>query len=156
MIPFKHGLASIALLLGAAALPCMAASSASSAASDSITTSVGSISGSIKKSSDSSSSKDDKVADGDYRIIDVAVVPEQPGTVRLKLQAVADQSADGEFFLYLPQGVVEQSRLAQGGIVTARTRPYGVEFAQGEERQAFFLVLTDEWYRELQTTPVVL
>ena len=156
MTSFKFSLASLALLLGATAAPSWAASSASSAVSDSITTSVGSISGSIRKSSDSSSSKDDKVADGDYRIIDVAVVPEQPGTVRLKLQAIADVGADGEFFLDLPQVVVEQSGLAQGGVVTARTRPYGVEFAQGPQRQAFFLVLRDEWYRELQANPVML
>ena len=133
----------------------MAASSTASAASDSLTTSVGSASGSIQKSSDSSST-DNKVADGDYKIIDVATLAERPGTLRMKLQAVADRGADGEFFLYLPQQAFEQSRLAQGGIVSARQRPYGMEFAHGQTRQAFFLVLSDDWYRELNTTAVVL
>lgn len=156
MTHFRNDIAAIALLFGATAMPCLAASSTSSAVSDSFTTSVGSVSDSFGKSSDSSSSKEKKVADGDYRIIDVAAVPERSGTVRMKLQALADRGADGEFFLDLPQVVVEQSRLAQGGVVTARQRPYGVEFAHGPARQAFFLVLSDEWYRELQTTAVVL
>ena len=152
----SKNIAAIALLFGAIAMPCLAASSASSAVSDSFTTSSGSVSDSFGKSSDSSSKDDKKVADGDYRIIDVAAVPERPGTLRMTLQPLADQGKDGEFFLYLPQAVVEQSRLAQGGVVTARQRPYGVEFAQGPARQAFFLVLSDEWYRELQTHAVVL
>ncbi len=160
MTHVKPSLASIALalaalLIGSAALPAMAASSTASAASDSLTTSVGSASGSIQKSSDSSST-DNKVADGDYKIIDVATLAERPGTLRMKLQAVADRGADGEFFLYLPQQAFEQSRLAQGGIVSARQRPYGMEFAHGQTRQAFFLVLSDDWYRELNTTAVVL
>ena len=74
----------------------------------------------------------------------------------MKLQALAGQGAEGEFFLYLPQEAVDLSRLAQGHIVTARQRPYGVEFANGETKQAFFLVLGDEWYRELQSHAVVL
>jgi hypothetical protein len=155
MTRFKPHLVCIALLFEATALPAIAASSTSSAASDSVTTSVGSVSGSIQKSSDSSS-KDNKVADGDYRIIDIAFVAERPGTVRMKLQAMADRGADSEFFLYLPQEALAQSRLALGGIVIARQRAYGMEFAHGQTRQAFFLVLNDEWYRELNTTAVVL
>jgi hypothetical protein len=151
----KPRLASITLLLWATAMPCIAASSAASSASESIGTSVGSISGSIQNSSDSSS-KATGVAEGDYKIIDVAAVAERPGTARMKLQALVDRGAGGEFFLYLPQEVVDQARLAQGGTVTARQRPYGLEFAHGQTRQAFFLVLSDEWYRELQTTAVVL
>ena len=152
---FKQCLAFTALLLWATTMPSMAASSTASSASDSVSTSVGSISGSIQKSSDSSSKTTD-VAEGDYKIIDMAAVAERPGTVRMKLQAVVDRGADGEFFLYLPQEVVAQANLAQGGVVTARQRPYGLEFADGQTRQAFFLVLSDDWYRELQTTAVVL
>lgn len=147
----------VALLGGVTALPSLAASSASSAVSDSFTTSSGSVSDSFGKSSDSSSKNEKKVTDGDYRIIEMAAVPERPGTARLTLQAVAaERRADDEFFLYLPLAVVEQTRLAQGDVVSARQRPYGVEFAQATTRQAFFLVLKDEWFRELQTTPVVL
>ena len=155
MTPLKNRLAAAALLLGVSALPAMAASSASSAASDSVTTSVGSLSGSVEQSS-ASSAGDKKVAEGDYRIIDMAAVADRPGMMRMKLQPLADRSAEGEFFLTLPQQAVEGSRLAQGGTVTARHKPYGVEFADGRTRQAFFLVLADDWYKELQTTAVVL
>ena len=155
MTHLKHRLAAIALLFGVSALPALAASSAASSASDSVTTSVGSLSGSVEKSS-TSSSGENKVAEGDYRIIDMAAAPDRPGMLRMKLQALADRSAEGEFFLYLPQEAADGSHLAQGGIVTARHKPYGVEFADGRTRQAFFLVLADDWYKELQTTAVVL
>ncbi len=142
------------LLLGAT-LSAAAASSAASSASDSVATSVGSVSGSLKTSSNSST-RGNNVAEGDYRIIDVALADEKPGTVRVQLQAVAEPGADGEVFLYLPQAVAEQTPLAKGGIVSARQRAYGIEFADGATRQAFFLVLRDDWYRELQTKAVVL
>lgn len=155
MTHLSHRLAAIALLFGAGALPAVAASSTSSAASDSVTTSVGSLSGSVEQSS-ASSAGDKKVAEGDYRIIDVAAAAGRPGMVRMKLQALAERSADGEFFLYLPQTAFDASRLGQGGVVTARNKPYGTEFADAQTRQAFFLVLADDWYKELQTTAVVL
>lgn len=147
--------AAIALLFGAAALPCLAASSAASSASDSITTSVGSVSGSIQNSS-ASSTGDNKVAAGDYRIIEVTTAAQPAGQVSLKLQAVADTGAQGEFTLTLPRQAFEESRLAQGGVVTARDRTYGTEFAATASRQAFFLVLADDWYRELHTRAVAL
>ncbi len=172
MNPSKPFLTAAVLFGLAGAGPAMAASSASSAASDSITTSVGSVTGSFGTSSDSSS-KTATAATGDYKIIALGMAPDRQGVARVKLQALADERGadrgkDGEFFLYLPQAVVEQARLAEGGIVTARQRPYGTEFAYGTagtagaagaagtQRQAFFLVLTDDWYRELQTTPVQL
>ena len=100
---------------------------------------------------------DRNVAEGEYRIIEVAEVAEQPGTQRLKLQAVkAAGTADDEFFLYLPQQVVEQGRLAEGGVVMARQKPYGLEFAHAKTLKGFFMALKDEWYRELQTRPVSL
>ncbi len=72
---------------------------------------------------------------------------------------MAEDNTDPEFVLYLPQALAEQARLAEGGIVTARQRPYGTEFAYasgGNERQAFYLVLADDWYRELQSRAVQL
>ena len=155
MANFKKCLASFALLYWATALPVFAASSAASSAVDSLSTSVGSMSGSIQKSSDSST-KANALAEGDYRIVDVAAVPDRPGSVRMKLQALADAGADREFFLYLPQKTFDQAQLAQGRVVTARHRPYGVEFADGETHQAFFLVLKDDWFRELQANAVLL
>jgi hypothetical protein len=140
----------LALSAPAWADPASSASSASSTASQS----VGSISGSIQRSSNSSSGN--TVAEGDYRIIEVADVADQPGTVRMKLQAVKDIGADGEFFLYVPHQVVEQGRLAAGGVVTARNKPYGMEFAHATTLKGFFMALKDDWYRELQTRPVSL
>ena len=155
-LSFRQVLAPFTMLLCAAAAPCIAASSAASSASTSLQASSGGISTSIEKSSDSSS-KDKKVAEGDYRIIDIAAVAERPGTLRLKLRLLAAApGADGEFFLLLPTAVADEARLAEGTVVTARHRPYGLEFAQGEPRQAFFLALSDDWIRELQTTAVAL
>ncbi|HSW05020.1 hypothetical protein [Aquabacterium sp.] len=146
---------SLAVLLGAAQLPALAASTAASSASEGGSASVGSVSTSIRKSSDSSS-KATGIAQGDYRIIEVTVVAEQPGLQRLALQAVADDSEQGALFLYVPQPVVVQARLAAGQVVNASQRPYGIQFAKAESREAFFLVLEDDWYRELPSRPVAL
>ena len=154
-IPCLASLAAAAHLLFLPALPVLAASSAASSASDSSATSVGSISGSFEKSS-ASSSKTTGVAQGDYKIIELAAAPQRPGDLRIKLQAVAEPGADGEIFLTLPQQALEQGALALGDTVTARPRPYGTEFASGVTGQAFFLVLTDDWYRELQSHVVLL
>lgn len=143
------------LLMSLTALPGWAASSAASSASDSVATSIGSISTSIQKSSDSSS-KATGVAEGDYRITDVAAAEGRPGELRVQLQAVADPTAEGELALFLPREVFERTALATGAIVAARHRPYGLEFAQGEPRTAFFLAVSDDWFQELQTRPVVL
>jgi hypothetical protein len=144
-----------ALLLGAIALPAEAASSAGSSISDSVSTSVGSISGSIEKSSNSSS-KTTKLAQGDYRVVEVLAVADQPEKLRLHLQAVADASADGEFYLTLPAAAVAAGAIAEGQIVSAKSRVYGLEFAAAQTGEAFFLVLEDSWKRELQTRPVLL
>jgi hypothetical protein len=145
---------STAVLLGAVSLPALAGSlSTSSAAGGSSASSASSAS--VNKSSDSSSTNK-TTAEGPYRIIDVAAVPERPGTVRVKLQALADNSADGELVVYMPQQALDQSRLGAGQSVTARQRPYGMEFAVTETQKPFFLVVDDDWYRELASNPVVL
>lgn len=160
MTKLPSRLTRLALLLAVAvAAPAWAASSASSAVSDSLTTSSGSVSNSIQKSSDSSSGKDEKTAEGDYKIIEVAAAPARPGTVRLKLQPVADGTATatkGEFFLFMPQEAFDQSRLGPGHVVTAKPRPYGLQFTQAASQKVFFLVIEDEQYRELQTKVVSL
>ena len=139
-----------------AALPAMAASTATSSASDSSTTSVGSVSGSIQKSSAASSKPPTPLLAGDYRVVEVVAIAERPGTMRLTLQALADPSAEGEFQLFVPQEAFDRGQLAQGQIVTARERSYGLEFSLAATKQAFFLVLADDWYRELQSNDVVL
>jgi hypothetical protein len=155
MKPFNNRLASLAVILGTAALPALASSTAASSASDGASASVGSVSTSFEKSSDSSSKKD-KVAEGDYKLIEVAAVAERPGTVRLKLQPLADANEDNAFFLYMPEQTLAQSPLAAGQTVSARNRPYGIEFAKADTGKAFFLVLSDDWYRELQSNAVTL
>ena len=155
MKPLNTRLASLALVLGAAALPALASSTAASSASEGGSASVGSVSDSFEKSSDSSSKKD-KVTAGDYRVIEVTAVAERPGTLRMKLQPVADANEDNAFFLYLPEKALAQNPVVAGQIVAARDRAYGVEFAKGDTGKAFFLVLSDAWYRELQSNAVVL
>jgi hypothetical protein len=149
MTRFKLRLAGLALLAGATALPALAAGSASSASSAGSSASFGSLSTSIETSSDASSKGGD-VAQGDYRIVELAASPARPGTVRVTLQVLAAQGADGRLFLYVPQAT------AVGERVNARERPYGLEFAYGEPLQAFFLVVHDEGARELRTRPVTL
>ena len=139
--------------------PALAASSASSASSDSLTTSSGSVADSFGASSNSSS-KTVTAANGDYKIVAMAAAPGREGLLRLTLRATAERAAPDEFYLYLPQATAAQARLVQGGIVSARARPYGTEFAYGsqdsEAKQAFYLVLADDWYRELRTQAVQL
>lgn len=151
MSRLQQCLAFFAVLLWVAVSPAHAESSVASSASEGLSASVGSLSNSVEGSSDSSSHNNNRVAEGDYRIVDVAAVAERPGVVRMKLQALAGR---GEIFLYVPQGTVDRARLAQGEVVSARQRPYGVEFADGRTRQAFFLALDDEWYRELPANAV--
>lgn len=152
-----HRVALAALFAAAFAAPAWAdpASSASSASSAGSQSSA-SISNSIQGSSNTSSGKTN-VAEGEYRIIEVADVAEQPGTQRLKLQALKPAGTpDDEFYLYLPQQVVDQGKLANGGTVFAKHKPYGLAFAHGQTLKGFFMALKDEWYRELQTRPVSL
>ena len=145
----------VALLLAALAMPAMSASSTSSAASDSASSAASSGSDSLKKSSDSST-KTNTAQAGDYEVMAVTAAAERPGTLRMTLQAVADRSAEGEYFLYVPQQTVDRSHLAAGQIVTARARPYGLEFAKGETGQAFFLVLNDDWSADLPSHAISL
>ena len=143
------------LSLFAASLPSLADSSTSSTASSAGSTSVGSLSTSVEGSSNASS-RGNKVAEGPYRVIEVVVAPARPGIVRVTLQALADSADSGGLHLYLPRQTALDQQLAAGSVVHARARNYGFEFAQGDPRQAFFLVVHDEWMRELQTRRVSL
>lgn len=148
-------LAAFALLLGAATVPALAASSASSASSEGSSVSVGSVSGSFEASSNSSS-QGGKTAQGDYRIVDVAAVPERPGMQRVALQSVADDGPQGAFALILPQATLDRTPLGAGQVITAKPRSYGVEFALREAQAPFFLVLDDARHRELNIRPVTI
>lgn len=129
-----------------ASVPCLADSFASSASSAG-SASIGSLSDSLKNSSHSSTRT---IAEGDYRIVDVAAA-ERPGTLRLKMEHVA-HAGDDDAVVYLD---VQRSALgdrpaARGDIVAVRQRLYGYQFAWADTRAPFFLVLTDEWQREME------
>jgi hypothetical protein len=143
-----------ACLLGGAALTARAASSAASEVSGSVSTSVGALSNSVGRSSDSSSRGRD-VAAGDYRVIELAAADAR-GLVRVRLQSNTDASIEGTLFLTLPPAAITRGELAPGAVVTARPRPYGLEFSAAATQQAFFLALSDDWYRELDSRAVVL
>lgn len=125
-------------------------SSASSAGS----ASSGSVSDSLSDSSNSSSGGN-KVADGDYRIIEIAPTPGRADRTRLTLQAAEPAQ---RIVLDLPQATFARQGLAAGDTVYASNRPYGVEFGRraAEQRQPFYLVLADEWHDELASRPVTL
>jgi len=156
MTHLKTSIASAALLLASFTAPAEASSTTASSASDSASSTASSGSESLKKSSDGSSKATTAVTSGDYEVIDVTRVAERPGTLRLRLQAVADRSPESEFFLYLPQQTFDAAQLAAGQIVAARQRPYGLEFARGDSRQGFFLVLDDDSARDLPSHVVTL
>lgn len=125
------------------------ASSASSAGS----ASSGSVSDSLSGSSNSSTG-DRKVADGEYRIIQIAATPDRAGRTRVTMQA---GDASQRVVLDLPQATFDQQNLSAGDLMYAHNRVYGVEFGRvraGDARQPFYLVLADEWYGELASRPV--
>ena len=145
--------ACLALMCATAVPPCLAESFASSASSAGSASS-GSVSDSIKGSSNSSN-RDKQVGEGQYRVIEVAELPDKPAMTRLKLRAT-EPGATSEFFLDLPRQALGDRPLGAGDLVQARQRPYGFEFARDDTREPFFLVLTDDCHRELDPHVVTL
>jgi hypothetical protein len=151
--PFRFTLITLFL---AAAVPASAeslatsASSAASSASSAGSASLRGSSDSIKGSSDSSRS-DEQVAEGEYRLAAVTPVDGKPGMLRLTFEPHQAAAGATGFTLDLPQQALADRPLDRGDIVSALHRPYGLEFARGGTRDAFFLVLADEWHRDLQT-----
>lgn len=152
-----------ALLVGMScaclSLPCLAeslttsASSAGASASSAGSVSLRGSSDSIKSSSNSSSGKDEnKVADGDYRVTEVAALADQPQMLRLTLRPAVGDAQAAAFTLDLPRRALGERPLAAGDVVSARNRPYGLEFARAQgAAEPFFLVVADDWERDLQT-----
>ncbi len=149
-------LAALLVLVASVLPPARAASSAASSASDSASTSVGSLSTSLGRSSDSS--RPARVAAGAYRIVEIAELRDRPALLQLTLRAEPGSASadDDELLLRLPREAVAQGRLLRGELVAARPRPYGIEFARHDSGTAFFLVLADDWHRELDSQPVSL
>ena len=146
--------ATVTILLGLAA-PAFASGSASSASSEGSSASSGSVSDSFEASSDSSKGEE-KTTAGDYRVIEMAESAQRPGRLRLVLQPLAAAQAGKTFVLYVPQQTADNARIAVGETLSARTRDYGMEFAKADTGRAFYLVLEDVWYRELNARPVTL
>ena len=144
----------LSLLSMAATTTCWADSFASSASSAG-SASLGSISDSSKGSSKSSTGGT-KVAEGDYKVIEVAALAGQPGMLHVKLQATASTGEQGALWLTLPQQALTQRALVAGDVVSASNRPYGVAFAHADSRTAFFLLLADDWRGDIDPQPVAL
>ncbi|HEY6512386.1 MAG TPA: hypothetical protein VI032_10425 [Burkholderiaceae bacterium] len=163
MNPTSMRLGLVALLFAASATPGLAESLASSAASaGSSASSAGSASsGSVSDSfaNSSKSSTGTQTADGDYRVIEVAELADRPDMLQLTLQATAAANGARELTLRLPRRALEPRGITAGDIVNVRNRDYGVQFARTDGRAAqvpFFLVLFDDWQRELEPRPVTL
>lgn len=154
-------LALTALVCAALAQPCLADSSTSSASSAG-SASVGSLSDSVKGSSNSSTGNT-KVAEGPYRVMNVAALADQPGQLRVQLQALQDPGASGQLWLTLPQQALAGRGLQAGDLVAAQHRPYGVAFAYLDQAangaaktEPFFLALAPGWNRELAPQAITL
>jgi hypothetical protein len=153
-------LAVLALCAGMLA-PGVFAESLASSASSAGSASSGSVSDSIKGSSDSSSGKQ-QTAQGDYRVIDVAAIEGKPEVLRVSLRAVeAGEDRLAAFTLDVPRQALGARTLTVGDTVRATPRPYGIEFARAAgpraaEREAFFLVLADDWHAGLEPRAVEL
>ena len=79
--------------------------------------------------------------------------------LQLTLQGTAAAGEAREFTLRLPRQALEPRGIAAGDIVNVRNRDYGLEFARTDGRavrEPFFLVLFDDWHRELEPRPVTL
>jgi hypothetical protein len=135
---------------------CAAMARAESLASSASTTAslAGSSASTSLETSSASSSKGKTAAAGDYRIEAVTVAADRPGMVRLALQPTAEDGKRSAFVLVLPQRTAEQQALARGDTVSVRERAYGFEFARADTRQAFYLVLADDWLHDLDARPV--
>ena len=144
----------LAAFAAACAAPVQAASTAASSASSAGSASSGSVSDSIGSSSNSSGD-DQRVAAGQYRVIDIAQAPAKANTTRMVLRAVAAGAAR-EFYLDVPDRALAQRRVARGELVQVNAREYGYEFAHADSKQAFFLALDDNWYRELGSHKVAI
>lgn len=143
----------LAVLAAAASLSLHAqADSFTSSASSAGSASSGSVSDSLRGSSNSSTGGN-KTADGDYRVIEVAKTPDRAGFARVTMQADDPQQ---RVVLDLPQAIVDRQSLGRGDTVHLQNRVYGLEFARGDTREAFFLVLSDDWHDELAARPVTL
>ena len=74
--------------------------------------------------------------------------------LRLTLEEHAAAGAEG-FRLDVPAHAFGDVAPVAGEVIQARHRPYGLQFARGPQADAFFLVLADNWNRELAPRPLI-
>ena len=78
--------------------------------------------------------------------------------MRMQMQtgvgASAGDAGAPAFSLDLPRQALGQRGLAAGALVRVLHRPYGLEFAHAPTREAFFLVLADDWRSDLDARAV--
>ena len=113
------------------------------------------VSDSLQGSSNSSGGAT-QVSEGDYRVVEVLALEGPRDAVQLRLAAPAGGAADAELRLTLPRTVWSEAGLDRDDAVRLRIRPYGYEFANARTTTPFFLVLLDDWQRELANRPVTL
>ena len=159
-----------ALLVWAGLMPGWAWSDSTSSASSAASSAAGSASESLGSSSHSSS-RATGVAQGPYTVVAVADVAGRPDLLQLQLQAHAlptdvaaapnPAPALASLWLRLPRETVQREGLAAGLTLLALPRPYGVAFAKAHPagphpaaQPPFFLVLDDDWHRELSSRPL--
>jgi len=123
-------------------------SSSVSSALDSGSRSVGSVSDSIQGSSNSSTGQ--RVAAGEYRVVEIAA-DDRPGLERLRLEGEG-----GRFTLLLPAAVRERAALRSGDRIAVSTPAYGLAFARAGAGEPFFLALDEGWRHEFQRRAVTL
>ncbi|WP_018607399.1 hypothetical protein [Uliginosibacterium gangwonense] len=139
----KKWLAVLALVSGSA----YAGSVSMISVSDSISATVEGIS-TASSTVGKSSAKLLNLAEGDYKVVDVAQAQEA-GKLRLTLHPVDETAAGEGFYLYVVAADVEQAQIRQGDIVSAKLRPYGVAvFGQGKS-SPFALVLDEAWRKQI-------
>lgn len=144
-----------ALCVAAAALAaplCQAESYTASTALSLASRSVGSLSDSLETSSQSSSDNK-KMAEGRYRITDVAQVD---GKLRLALQPEQAEAQGPTAWVTLPQPIVTQQGLVRGDTLHVAQRPYGLALQATEQAEPFFLLVTQAWLDERASRPVQL
>ena len=155
-MPAKLFPVSVLTVLLACATPSFAeslagsASSAGMSASSAGSASVQGSSDAISGSSDSSMGTDD-VAAGEYRLAAVERVDEQGEWVNLNMQPINDGQTAPAFKLRLPAQTVGREDLSPGDVIQVQHRPYGLEFTNARTRTPFYLVLADDWQRDMQS-----
>jgi len=130
-----------------AVLPAVASASVTSsfAISDSA-------SASLEGTSTGSSKVVKTVAEGNYRVTDIAESNDHPDKMKVALQA---DKADGEaFYLYITRNQFDKANLNKGQVVTAVKRPYGVSFKHVDAVEPFVVVLDETWIKDLRSNDI--